>query len=228
MILLAIYNIVLSKYSGQDDIVVGSGTSGRMHPDVESLAGMFVNTLMMRNQPNGYKTFKEFLNELRENTLKAFDNQSYPFEKLVEDLALDRKIGRRPLHDTVFMLQNMDDTEIYIDGLKVTYREPDLKIAEADLLLYAYEKNNDINLKFVYCTALYKKETIDKLAKYYLRTAEQVSINEDIVIRDIKILDDNERENLLSGIDNKSMEIVFDFDLDFDEDISKGCVKQHE
>ncbi|WP_051153511.1 non-ribosomal peptide synthetase [Ruminiclostridium papyrosolvens] len=212
MILLAIYNIVLSKYSGQNDIIVGSGTSGRMHPDVENLAGMFVNTLMMRNQPNGNKTFKEFLNELRDNTLKAFDNQSYPFEKLVEDLVLDRKIGRSPLHDTVFMLQNMDDTDIYIDGLKVTYIEPELKIAQADLELYAYEKNNDITLRFIYCTALYRKETIDKLAKYFLRIAEHVSINQEVFIKDINILDENERENLLSKTGNKSVEIEFDFE----------------
>lgn len=212
MILLAIYNIVLSKYSGQNDIVVGSGTSGRMHPDVENLAGMFVNTLMMRNQPDGNKTFKEFLNELRENTLKAFDNQSYPFEKLVEDLVLERKIGRSPLHDTVFMLQNMDDTDIYIDGLKVTYIEPELRISQADLALYAYEKNNDITLKFIYCTALYRKETIDKLAKYFLEIAEQVSINQEVFIKDVKILDDSEKENLVSGIANESVKIEFDFE----------------
>lgn len=212
MLLLAIYNIVLSKYSGQNDIVVGSGTSGRIHPDVENLAGMFVNTLMMRNQPKANKTFKGFLKEIRDNTLKAFDNQSYPFEKLVEDLSLDRKPGRSPLHDTVFMLQNMDDTDIYIDGLKVTYKEPELKIAQADLSLYAHQKNNDITLNFIYSTVIYRKETINKLAEFFLRIAEQVSVNQEVFIKDIKILDDNEKEKLLFETGNKSVEIEFDFE----------------
>jgi amino acid adenylation domain-containing protein len=211
MVLLGIYSILLAKYSGQDDIVIGSGTSGRLHPDLENLIGMFVNTLMMRNKPIGNKTFKSFLEEVRDNTLKAYDNQSYPFEKLVEALSIERRLGTRPLYDTVFMLQNIDDPKVKINGLKVTVIEPEFKIAETDLALYANEKNDEIVMNFIYCTKLFRKDTIDKLSKQYIRIAEQISINEDILIRDIQILDDSERDNLLSGINKESKEILFDF-----------------
>ncbi|OMD33819.1 hypothetical protein BSK56_33865, partial [Paenibacillus borealis] len=86
MVLLAAYNVWLHKYTGQTDIVVGTPVSGRTHADTEPMIGMFVNTLALRNAPSGEKRFMDFLREVKERTLAAFEHQDYPFEELVEKL----------------------------------------------------------------------------------------------------------------------------------------------
>ncbi|MCP5102597.1 MAG: hypothetical protein GY950_04420, partial [bacterium] len=102
MVLAAVFNILPAKLSGQEDIVVGIPAAGRLHPDLEDIIGMFVNTLALRNHPTGDKNFKEFLRELKTNTLKAFENQEYQFEDLVELLKVKRDAGRNPLFDIMF------------------------------------------------------------------------------------------------------------------------------
>ncbi|MCP4151785.1 MAG: hypothetical protein GY757_28840, partial [bacterium] len=106
MTILSIYTILLSKLSGQEDIIVGTPTAGRRHADLESIIGMFVNTLAIRNYPEGTKTITEYLGEVKENTLQAFENQEYQFEELVEKLSLKRDTGRNPLFDVMFNLLN--------------------------------------------------------------------------------------------------------------------------
>ncbi|MGB7604797.1 MAG: amino acid adenylation domain-containing protein, partial [Lutisporaceae bacterium] len=106
MVLLSAYNVLLSKYSGQEDIVVGSPIAGRPHADLENIMGMFVNTLAMRNFPQGNKTFKEFLEEVKANSLLAFENQDYQFEELIDKLNVTRDLSRNPLFDVMFSMQN--------------------------------------------------------------------------------------------------------------------------
>ena len=107
MVLLSIYNILLAKISGQEDIIIGTAIAGRRHADLHFLIGMFVNTLIMRNYPAGDKTFGEFLVEVKERTLQAFENQDYPFEELVDRLAINRDTSRNPVFDVMLVLQNM-------------------------------------------------------------------------------------------------------------------------
>ncbi|MCU5332366.1 condensation domain-containing protein, partial [Bacillus wiedmannii] len=94
MVLLAAYNVLLSKYTGQEDIVVGSPVAGRPHADLQSIIGMFVNTLAMRNYPKSNQTFEEFLDGVKENALIAYENQDYQFEQLVERLEIPRDMSR--------------------------------------------------------------------------------------------------------------------------------------
>ncbi|MCP4155047.1 MAG: hypothetical protein GY757_45405, partial [bacterium] len=107
MILLTIFNSFLSMLSGQEDIIIGTPTAGRGHANLGDIIGMFVNTLGLRNQPHGDKTYEEFLNNVKETTLNAFDNQDYQFEELVETLNISRDASRNPLFDVMFLLQNM-------------------------------------------------------------------------------------------------------------------------
>ncbi|MCP4149528.1 MAG: AMP-binding protein, partial [bacterium] len=106
MAILSIFTILLSKLSGQEDIIVGTPTAGRRHAQLEKIIGMFVNTLAMRNYPQGEKTFKAFLREVKENSLFAFENQEYQFEDLVDRLSLRRDTGRNPIFDVMFNLLN--------------------------------------------------------------------------------------------------------------------------
>ncbi|MCP4148589.1 MAG: AMP-binding protein, partial [bacterium] len=104
MAILSIFTILLSKLSALEDIIVGTPTAGRRHADLENIIGMFVNTLATRNYPNGDKTIEEYLREVKENTLQAFENQEYQFEELVDRLSMRRDTGRNPLFDVMFNL----------------------------------------------------------------------------------------------------------------------------
>ncbi|MCP5105935.1 MAG: amino acid adenylation domain-containing protein, partial [bacterium] len=106
MLLLAIYNVTMAKITRQTDIITASIVSGRNHRDTENVIGVFVNMLALRNFPEGEKTFREFLTEVKESTLNAFENRDYPFETLVEKLPGSRNISRHPLMDIGFTLQN--------------------------------------------------------------------------------------------------------------------------
>ena len=110
MVLAAAVNILLSKLSGQEEIIIGTPIAGRRHADLEKIIGMFVNTLALRNYPIGRATFKEFLADVKERILMVFENQEYPFEELVDKLSLKRDMGRNPLFDVMFVLQNMNAT----------------------------------------------------------------------------------------------------------------------
>ncbi|MCP4148373.1 MAG: non-ribosomal peptide synthetase, partial [bacterium] len=119
MVLVTIFNIMLAKVSNQDDIVIGSPIAGRGHVDLAKIMGMFVNTLALRNYPGGEKTIREFLSEVNRSVLEAFDNQEYPFEDLVDNVAVNRDAGRNPLFDVMFNHQTPDTPEVEIPGLKL-------------------------------------------------------------------------------------------------------------
>lgn len=119
MILFSAYSILLAKYSGQGDIVVGTPIAGRPHADLEPIIGMFVNTLAIRTAPMAEKTFLDYITETKETMLKAFEHQEYPFEELVEKLGVKRDLSRNPLFDTMFVLQNTEQTDIEVDSLAV-------------------------------------------------------------------------------------------------------------
>ncbi|MCP4155877.1 MAG: non-ribosomal peptide synthetase, partial [bacterium] len=107
MTLLAVFTILLAKLSGQEDIIVGTPTAGRRHADLENIIGMFLNTLAMRNYPAGEKTFRQYLKEVKERTIQAYENQEYQFEDLVDKISVTRDTARNPLFDTMFNLMNI-------------------------------------------------------------------------------------------------------------------------
>ncbi len=160
MVLLAGVNILLSKYSGQEDIIIGSPIAGRPHADLEKIIGMFINTLAMRNNPIGNKTYKELLKEVKDNALEAYEHQDYQFEELVDRLDLSRDIilkdfSRNPLFDVMFVLQNFNNGELKIEDLEFEPYNYNSKIAKFDLTIAATETEENILLNFEYSTKLY-------------------------------------------------------------------------
>ena len=109
VVLLGVFDIFLSRLSGQEDIIVGTPTAGRRHADLENIIGMFVNTIALRNFPCGGKTLAEFLEEVKYRSLEGFENQEYPFEDLVDALSLKRDISRNPVFDVMFNLLEQKD-----------------------------------------------------------------------------------------------------------------------
>lgn len=202
MVLLAAYNTLLYKYTGQEDIVVGSPIAGRPHADLQDIIGMFVNTLAMRNMPEGSKTFKDFLLEVKENALNAYENQDYQFEELVDKLEIHRDMSRNAIFDTMFSLQNSINTEINIDGLNFKSYEIESKISKFDITLNAIEKNEEINFNIEYSTKLFKEKTIQRLANHFINLLEEISINIEKSLSQIKILKQHEEQQILRKSNN--------------------------
>ncbi|MCK4258234.1 MAG: amino acid adenylation domain-containing protein, partial [Halanaerobiales bacterium] len=203
MVLLAAYNALLFKYTGQADIVVGSPISGRPYAELENIVGMFVNTLAMRNFPKSDIKFKEFLIEVKENALKAYENQDYQFEELVNKLNIQRDASRNPLFDTMLVLQNMGRNDVEISGLKLTPYELEKRTAKFDLVLTAEEVKDEINLNISYKTGIFKKETIERLGRYYLKVMEEIANHSDLLIKDIDILPKEEKEKILINFNSR-------------------------
>ncbi len=187
MLLLAIYYILLSKITGQEDIVIGTPVLGRRHADLQPVIGMFVNTLVLRNYPTREKKFNEFLGELKERTLNAFENQDYQFEDLVERFKKKTLPGRNPVFDVMFVRQDLDKTEIEIPGLKLKEYEYENKTAKFDMTLGFREAGEKLLLFFEYKTRLFKPETIRRFFGYYKEIVMIVPGNREVKLEDIKI-----------------------------------------
>jgi tyrocidine synthetase-3 len=187
MALLAIYNVLLFKASRLEDIVVGTVTAGRSHPDLQPVIGMFVNTLALRNYPGGEKTFREFLKEVKEQILKAFENQAYPFDELAEKAAANRDSRRNPLFDVMFTLQDLDIPKVEIPGLTLKSYEYENVISKFDLSLNGVEADDKFVFRFEYRTDRFKEDTIAGLADHYLDIIANVLKDRDVKLADIKL-----------------------------------------
>ncbi len=223
MVLLAAYSIMLAKYIGEEDIIIGTPIAGRIHPDVENIIGMFVNTLAMRNRPEAQKTCLEFLKDVKENALLAYENQEYPFEMLVEQLNLQRDLSRNPLFDTVFALQNFSKTELDISGVKLSQHEFENKITKFDLSLTAFETEQGLLFNLEYCTKLFKKGTIERIRDHFINIVREMIANPESKIAEIKMFSEEEKEQLLFEFNDTDLEFPEDKTIQqlFEEQVEK-------
>ncbi|MCP4154195.1 MAG: AMP-binding protein, partial [bacterium] len=171
MIFAALYNILLSRLSGAEDIIVGTPASGRRQAELMQIVGMFVNTLALRNYPGADKTFLTFLAELKEDTLAAFENQDYQFETLVEALGVPGNINRNPVFDAFFTMQNIETKheagdESANDG-ELIYLDD--TVSKFDIGLNCVNGGRRLKVGFEYCRKLFKQETIERFAGYFKR-----------------------------------------------------------
>ncbi|WP_460288463.1 non-ribosomal peptide synthetase, partial [Clostridium faecium] len=202
MVLLGAYNVLLSKYTGQEDIVVGTPVAGRTHSDLDNIIGMFVNTVAMRNYPKGEKSFREFLETVKNVALEAYENQDYQFEELISQLDIARNLSKNPLFDVMFTLQNIDIGNIEIEGLKFRPYEFENKISKFDITLSAVELKDKIIFSLEYCTKLFKRETIERLSKHYINILKEVTNNVEIKLSEIEILSQEEKKQLIYSFNN--------------------------
>ncbi|HLP46873.1 MAG TPA: condensation domain-containing protein, partial [Candidatus Kapabacteria bacterium] len=196
MVLLAIYNIFLAKITNYEDIIVGTPTAGRLHSGVEQLIGVFINTLALKNVPCGEKCFHSFLAEVKENALRAFENQEYPYEELVEKLNIERNTGRNPLFDTMFVLQNLDFPAIEIPGLKLKPFPYERGTSKLDLTFVAVEMDQRLSFTVEYAVCLFKQETVLRFSDYYKKVVSAILANPDVKISEIEIISAKEKEQV--------------------------------
>jgi amino acid adenylation domain-containing protein/non-ribosomal peptide synthase protein (TIGR01720 family) len=206
MLLLTIFNIFLAKLSGQEDIIVGTPVMGRRHADLQYMVGMFVNTLALRNYPTGEKTFTQFLSRVKASSLRAFENQEYQFEDLVDKVMGKRDISRNPLFDVMFALQDMEAPAAEMPGVKPVTGEVESDISKFDLSLDAVEQGEILAFTFEYCTKLYKPGTIERWISYFKRIAAIIVHQPGIDIRDIEIIPQQEKQRILYEFNATEME----------------------
>jgi amino acid adenylation domain-containing protein len=187
LLLLALYYVLLSKLSGQEDIVVGTGTAGRNHPDLVGVIGMFVNTLALRNFPRADRTFKDFLAEVKERTLAALENQDYPFEDLVERAAPRRDRSGNPLVDTVFLFDSQENStaEAGPADVEVGLAVFGQHISKFDVSLAGVDTGSRFRFSLEYCTRLFKGEMIEMMADCFCQIVSAVLENGEIKLADI-------------------------------------------
>jgi amino acid adenylation domain-containing protein/non-ribosomal peptide synthase protein (TIGR01720 family) len=207
--LLAVYSVLLSIYTRQEDIVVGTAAAGRTHADLQQIIGMFINMLPLRNQPQPHKTFAEFLEEVKINAFNAYENQDYQFEELVNQLGIKKELSQTPLFDTVFQFVGTASggrSETRQSFAEVSHSGA-YKFARYDVMIEALEFTPIIKVIFTYSTALYKKTTIETLSRRFIEVLGQVVDNPGIRLGEISV----SHMLLRAGKDNEALEINFGF-----------------
>ncbi len=206
MVFLSALMVLLSKYSRQEEIVIGSPISARMHKDTENMLGMFVNTLAMKGKPERSKSYKDFLAEIKESCLKAYENQEYPFEDLVDSLDIKRDISRNPLFDVMLVQQNNEQPKFDLNGIEAEVIEQESTIAKFDLNFSISEVGEDFTIWLEYCIDLFKAESAESILKYYLKVIEQVVEDINIEIGDIEVINAEDKTVILSQFNDTAIE----------------------
>ncbi len=192
MTLLAAYQILLYRYTRQDDIVVGSPVASRNRTEIEDLIGFFVNTLVMRTDLSGNPTFHELLQRVRTTALGAYSNQDLPFEKLVEVLQPERDLGRIPLFQVWFVLQNAPRASLQLPGLELAGMDVHNGTAKFDLGLFTVEKPDGLYCTVEYSTDLFEAATIKRFLAHYRLLLEAIAEHPDLRIEELPLLSEKE------------------------------------
>ncbi|MBG9803130.1 amino acid adenylation domain-containing protein [Brevibacillus laterosporus] len=198
MVLLSTLGLLLAQYSGQDEIMIGSPIAGRRDDDIQRIIGMFVNTLVLRMHPEGSKSFTAYLDEVKLTSLKAFENQDYQFEELIEKVKAERVPNRNPLFDVVFVLQNTDWQTSQVNGLTLIPYPYTHQTAKFDLTLQAMEQGDRFHFTWEYRTALFKRDTIEQMGQNYVELLRMVTANKDMLINEIPFLRTKKMESAIT------------------------------
>ena len=194
MTLLAAFDFLMWRYSGQADLLVGTPIANRNRRETEGLIGFFVNTLVLRTKVNGNGTFRELLDQVRATTLRAYEHQDVPFEKLVEELQPERSLSRHPLFQVMFTLQ--DGGELKLSGLELTWMDTANEIAKFDLSFFISETETGLYAWFEYDTELFERPTVARMLRHFGVLLEGIAANPDATLSELPMLTEAEQEQL--------------------------------
>lgn len=212
MFLLSIKNVLLSKYTRNEDIIVGTSFSGRFRPELNNVIGSFINTLPVRNQVKGDEPFTRFVQRVKRVVLRIQENQAYPFDKIVEDLGVQRNSSRHPVYDVLFEMHTL-----HSDGKDVREITPDLFItfehslntirySPFDFAFELFQKEGKIEGYIQYATSLFEQETMERLGKHFLKLVQQAIEHPETPICQMDMLSEQERDQILKGFNQLTMD----------------------
>jgi amino acid adenylation domain-containing protein/FkbH-like protein/non-ribosomal peptide synthase protein (TIGR01720 family) len=197
MTLLAAFQTLLYRYSGQEDISVGTPIANRNYSEIQPLIGVFVNTLVMRTDLSGNPSFRELLSRVRQVALGAYAHEDLPFEQLVEDLQAQRNLSHQPLFQVMFVLQENLTPELVLPGLTLKRLQVDSGASKFDLTLYLVDSEPAITGALEYSTDLFEAATIDRVIVHFTTLLEGIVTNPDRRLSELPLLTESERQTLL-------------------------------
>ena len=202
MVLLAGFYALLHRYSGDEDIVVGSQIAARNHVETEGLIGLFTNTLVLRTDVSGDPTFAELLERVRQVSLGAFAHQDLSYEEIVRRLNPSRELCRTPLFQVAFQLRNFPNLSARAAGVEMEAFEYDAAVAKLDLNLLMTERPHGFEAVFEYCTDLFDESTIRRMARHFETLLASAVADPDCRVSELPMLDDAERRQVLVEFNN--------------------------
>ncbi|MFD2943647.1 non-ribosomal peptide synthetase, partial [Flavobacterium notoginsengisoli] len=228
MMMLSAFKVLLSKYSGQDDICVGTPIANRTQVELEGMIGFFLNTLALRSDLSGNPTFKELLLRVKETTLEGYDHQLTPFEKVVDRVVRNRDMSMSPLFQVLFVLQNTPEsskeTPTELEGITITGYKFDSVTSKFDLMLTISEDSLGLVLNLEYSTVLFDKPTIERMLGHYEQLLACIAADASQPIGSLSMLSAHEEHQLLdvfnaTGVDYPLDRTVVDL---FEEQVVKS------
>jgi len=197
MTLLAAFQVLLFRYTAQEDVIVGTASANRSRPELNDLIGFFVNNLVLRADLSGDPTFRELLGRVRDMALKAYTHQDAPFDQLVEALRPDRNLATSPLFQVMFILQNFPMKPLQLPGLTLSPIEIDAGTARFDLSVEICERDGALQPYFEYNTDLFDEESILGLQRHFTTLLERAAAAPDTPISRMPMLSAGEQSRIL-------------------------------
>lgn len=210
MFFMSVFGILLQKYTGQEDIVIGSPVLGRTLPDSQNLIGMFVNTVAIRNDINKNYTFKEILIHTAEKCLLAYDNQEYQFDDLVRKLSAHKDNSRNPLFDVMFGVQNGGTCTMKIGDTVLVPTKIEGKVSKFDITLMVDSEEDGYILYWEYNCDIFRESTIKRMAEHYIILLNNAIDHCSDAINDIEYISEAERHELIHVFENEDKELYSD------------------
>ncbi|HEX8273688.1 MAG TPA: amino acid adenylation domain-containing protein [Longimicrobiaceae bacterium] len=196
MTLLGAWQVLLAKYAGTDDVVVGSPVAGRTRRETEGLIGFFLNTLVLRTDLGGAPSFREVLRRVRGVTLSAYEHREVPFERLVEELQPQRSLGHSPLFQVMFVLQGAEALEGGLPGVEIEALHAEVATSKFDLTLSMAAHPHGLGAALEYDTDLFERGTVRRMLEHLGRVLEQVAVDPDRPLSELELLGDDERRQI--------------------------------
>ncbi|MEK7990858.1 MAG: condensation domain-containing protein, partial [Thiotrichaceae bacterium] len=195
--LLAIFSILLKRYTQQNDIVVGSPIANRTSSEIEPLIGFFVNTLVLRAEIEENQSFIQLVQQLKQTSLEAFQHQALPFEKLIEELKIERNLSYPPLFQVMFGVQNIPQYDFDLPDLKVSFLENERATAKFDLSLMMEQTPDKITAEIEYNTDLFIPQSIERLIGHFKKLLDSALSQPTINIAQLDLLTPKEKQQFI-------------------------------
>lgn len=205
--LLSALKVLIYRYSGEEDLVIGTPVAGRNISSLEGMIGLFVNTVTIRTLIDKNQTFNEYLNNVKNETYKAFSNQEVPFDLLVEKLNPKRELSYNPIFQVMFQLDNSPIPELKIGDLELKPMIVDMGISQLDLSVTCWKEGDLLKGTFEYNTQLFKKTTIERMLVHYRNIIKSVLKKPEEKISKVNYLLEDERERLIHRWNDTSVNI---------------------
>lgn len=197
MALVAVFKVLLYRYTGREEVRVGTPVAGRFRSETEALIGLFVNTIVLKTELSGSERFSDLLDRIRKVALEGYAHQAVPFEKLVDEFENQRNLSYTPLFQVIFTLQNGIQDELVLPNLETASREIEMGVSKFDLIFALREAQEQLSGCAEYNTSLFDRSTIELMIEHFFNLAASAARNPESAVNSMAMLGETERAAIL-------------------------------